>query len=175
MIEILLVFLGALSRLVPHLPNFTAVSAVALYGAAKLDDRKQAVWIPVLAMLISDSVMELMYRAGLSPIQGFHGGMGYVYAAFIVISFIGMWIRSAFSYGRLALGTLSASLTFFIITNFGVWLGGWYGYTLEGLTACYIAAIPFFRNQLAGDVFFVALLFGADALLRAFVAKKQTA
>ncbi len=174
MIEILLVFLGALSRLVPHLPNFTAVSAVALYGATKLDDRKRAMWIPVLAMLVSDSVMEVMYRAGLSPIQGFHGGMGYVYAAFIVVSCIGMWIRSAFSYGRLALGTLSASLSFFVITNFGVWLGGWYGYTVEGLTACYIAAIPFFRNQLAGDIFFVALLFGTDAVIRAFVAKKQT-
>jgi hypothetical protein len=68
-----------------------------------------------------------------------------------------------------------ASLVFFIVTNFGVWLSGWYGYTLEGLSACYIAAIPFYRNQVLGDVFFTALLFGADYLVKTKVLAQKAA
>jgi hypothetical protein len=101
--------------------------------------------------------------------------MWYVYGAFAVVAMIGFWIRSQFSYGRLAIGTLCASVSFFVITNFGVWLSGWYGYTVEGLVACYVAAIPFFRNQVIGDVLFVALFFGGDYVLRQVALKKQSA
>jgi hypothetical protein len=160
--ESILVFLGALSRLIPHPPNFTAISAVALL-------------VPLLAMLLSDAIMEGMYRMGIWAFPGFHSGMWYVYGAFAVVAMIGFWIRSQFSYGRLAIGTLCASVSFFMITNFGVWLSGWYGYTVEGLVACYVAAIPFFRNQAIGDVLFVALFFGGDYVLRQVALKRQSA
>lgn len=173
--ESILVFLGALSRVLPHPANFTAISAVALYGANKIADKKRAFLIPLAAMLLSDGVLELMYRTGLSPIPGLHSGMWYVYGAFAVVSAIGFWIRARFSYARLAMGTVLSSVSFFLITNFGVWLSGWYGYTAEGLAACYIAALPFFRNQALGDVLFVALFFGVDYLLRRYVLKQQTA
>lgn len=63
--ESILVFLGALSRLIPHPPNFTAISAVALYGASKIPDKKRALLVPLLAMLLSDAIMEGMYRMGI--------------------------------------------------------------------------------------------------------------
>jgi hypothetical protein len=175
MTEIILVFIGALSRLVPHPANFTAIAAVALFGAVKMKDKKQAILIPIAAMLLSDTVFELMYRAGVSPFPGFHSGMSYVYGAFLLISFVGFWIRSAFSIQRLALGTLIASLLFFFVTNLGVWLSGWYGYTIEGLSACYIAAIPFYRNQVIGDIFFTSLLFGVEYFVRAKVSAQKAA
>ncbi|MFN3560867.1 MAG: DUF6580 family putative transport protein [Chloroherpetonaceae bacterium] len=175
MTEIILVFIGALSRLIPHPANFTAIAAVALFGAVKMKDKKQALLIPIGAMLLSDTIFEVMYRAGVSASAGFHSGMWYVYGAFVVISLIGFWVRSSFSIPRLALGTLIGSLVFFVVTNFGVWLSGWYGYTVEGLSACYIAAIPFYRNQVLGDVFFTAVLFGADYFVKTKVLAQKAA
>ncbi len=174
MTEIILVFIGALSRLIPHPANFTAIAAVALFGAVKMKDKKQAILIPIAAMLLSDAVFEILYRTGASPFPGFHSGMWYVYGAFLVISLVGFWVRSSFSVPRLALGTLVASLLFFVVTNFGVWLSGWYGYTAEGLSACYMAAIPFYRNQVLGDVLFIALLFGADYFVKTKVLAQKT-
>jgi hypothetical protein len=59
----------------------------------------------------------------------------------------------------------ASSILFFVLTNFGMWLfSGLYPLTLEGLVACYVAAIPFFQNTVAGDLFFTALLFGGFAL-----------
>ncbi len=175
MTEIVLVFIGALSRLIPHPANFTAIAAVALFGAVKMKDKKQAILIPIAAMLLSDAVFEILYRTGVSPFPGFHSGVWYVYGAFTLISLVGFWVRSSFSVPRLALGTLVASLLFFVVTNFGVWLSGWYGYTIEGLSACYIAAIPFYRNQVLGDVLFTALLFGADYFVKTKVLAQKVA
>lgn len=175
MTEIILVFIGALSRLIPHPANFTAISAVALFGAVKMKDKKQAILIPIAAMLLSDTVFEVMYRTGVSTFPGFHSGMWYVYGAFLLVSLVGLWIRSAFSIQRLILGTLVASLVFFVVTNFGVWLSGWYGYTVEGLTACYIAAIPFYRNQVLGDLFFTAFLFGLDYFVKTKILAQKAA
>ena len=60
-----------------------------------------------------------------------------------------------------------SSLLFFVLTNFGVWLvNGYYPHTVAGLAACYVAAIPFFQNSIAGDLFYTALLFGGFALLQ---------
>lgn len=175
MTEIILVFIGALSRLVPHPANFTAIAAVALFGAVKMKDKKQAVLIPIAAMLFSDAIFEILYRVGASPFPGFHGGMWHVYGAFMLVSLVGFWIRDSFSVQRLALGTLVGSLVFFVVTNFGVWLSGWYGYTAEGLSACYVAAIPFYRNQLLGDLFFTAALFGADYLVKTKIFAQKAA
>ena len=61
-----------------------------------------------------------------------------------------------------------------------MWLfSGFYPRTLGGLEACYVAAIPFFQNTLAGDLFYAALLFGGFALpsarCRSFVAQEPQA
>ena len=62
-----------------------------------------------------------------------------------------------------------ASLAFFLISNFGVYLGGYYGYTLDGLLACYVAAIPFWGLSFVGDVTSTAVLFGLFVLARRYV------
>lgn len=175
MFELALIFSAALSRLIPHLPNFTAVSAVALYGAATLSDKKQAIWIPLAAMLVSDLVIEIFFRAGLSATQGIHLGMLYVYPAFMLVSAIGFWMRRNFSIAKLAAGTLAASVVFFAVTNFGVWLAwDFYPKSAEGLAACFIAAVPFFQNQVLGDLLFTGLLFGIDALIKSRSAKRES-
>ena len=148
-----LVLLAALARLLPHPPNFTPVGALALFGGATFADRRLGFAIPLAAMLLADAAL------------GFHSGMPVVYAAFAAIVGIGLLLRRARTPLRLAGASLAASVLFFVVTNFAVWaMGSLYPKTPAGLLACYAAALPFFRNTLAGDAFFTAALFGGLAL-----------
>ena len=78
---------------------------------------------------------------------------------------IGFLLRDRRTPLQIAGASLAGSVLFFVVTNFGVWmLGSLYPKTLEGLVACYVAAIPFFHNTLLGDAFFTAVLFGGFVL-----------
>ena len=78
---------------------------------------------------------------------------------------LGLWIGKRISAGTVIGGTLAASVLFFCLTNFAVWMqGGLYPLTFEGLIACYVAAIPFFGNTLLGNFVFSGLLFGGWAM-----------
>jgi hypothetical protein len=82
-----------------------------------------------------------------------------------LIAMVGMAALQRRSAIRIGLAALASSILFFVMTNFGMWLfSGFYPRTLAGLEACYIAAIPFFQNTLAGDLFFTTLLFGGFAI-----------
>jgi hypothetical protein len=157
---LLLIVVAAFSRLLPHPANFTPLGAIALFGGVYLDKR-YAVAVPLLAMLISDFFI------------GFYGGMYWVYGAFVVVGLVGLWIRNRKSPGTILAGTLVSSILFFVITNFGVWIipGSMYAKSWDGIVECYAAAIPFFRNSLGGDFFFVVLLFGAYEGILALVKK----
>lgn len=140
-IVILLFMVAAiLTRLVPHLPNFTPVTAIALFGGLYLSNKVMAYALPLTVMAISDLFL------GFSSITVF------VYFAFVVVSFIGIQSKKpSFS------AILLSSISFFIITNFGVWLLG-YPKTWPGLAECYTLALPFFRNALLGDFFYSGVL-----------------
>ena len=149
-----IVLLASLSRLLPHPPNFTPILALALFSGSLVKGRVTAVVASLGAMLISDLVV------------GLHGTMPYVYAAVAASALLGrtlMHKSSAASY--VLLGSLS-SLTFFMLSNLGVWLqGGGYAPTFEGLTACYVAAIPFFKNTLSSTLIYVFGIFYAHRFL----------
>ena len=150
---------AAVLRLVPHPPNFTPIGAMALFGGAYFGKRILAFVAPLAALFLSDLVL------------GFYAGMNFVYLSVALTVLIG-WAISKQRRNVLAVGaaSIAASVLFFILTNFGMWLfSGFYPVTMDGLIACYIAAIPFFQNTLAGDLFFSALLFGGFALLEARV------
>src|SRR5690349_6899653 len=144
---------AAALRLVPHPPNFSPIDAMALFSGAYLGRRWVAFVAPLAALLLSDLVL------------GFYHGMATVYATVALIVLIGWWFSSRRTALRVATATLASSVAFFVITNFGMWLfSGFYPLTSAGLAACYVAAIPFFQNTLAGDIFFVGLLFGGFAI-----------
>jgi hypothetical protein len=150
-----LVLAAALTRLLPHPPNFSPIEATALFAGAWLASRWLAMAVPLLAMLVSDAVL------------GFHGGMPVVYGSMVAIALAAHFgLRGRVSVGRVALFGVGGALFFFIVTNFAVWLrSGMYPSTWEGLIACYVAAIPFFHNQLAGVAVYSTLLFGAWAMI----------
>ena len=149
---------AAALRLVPHPPNFSPIDAMALFSGAYLARRWTAFIAPLAALLLSDLVL------------GFYHGMATVYAAVALIVMIGWWVSSRRTPLRIGVAAVASSVLFFVITNFGMWVfSGFYPLTTAGLVACYTAAIPFFQNTVAGDLFYAALLFGGFALVEHFV------
>jgi uncharacterized protein DUF6580 len=148
------IFLAAALRLLPHPPNFTPIGAMALFGGAYFGRKALAFVAPFAALLLSDAVI------------GFHSGMPYVYGSVALIVLIGWAVANRVTLLSVTAASIVSSVLFFLVTNFGVWAKGlYYPQTLLGLVDCYVAAIPFFQNTLAGDLFFAALLFGGFALL----------
>ncbi|MGH9778649.1 MAG: DUF6580 family putative transport protein [Candidatus Acidiferrales bacterium] len=160
-----LVLTAAAARLLPHPPNFTPIAAMALFGGAHFAAKRWAFLVPLAAMFLSDLVIAL------------HPLMPVVYGSFALIVCIGFWLRTRRRRLPIAGAALASSLLFFLVTNFGVWaLGSFYPKTTEGLLACYIAAIPFFRNTLLGDAVYAVALFGGFRLIeRGFAAVREPA
>jgi vitamin B12 transporter len=158
---VLLVLLGALSRLIPHPPNFAALGALALYAGARLP-RAWAFAVPLGAMALSDAVLDFgTGRAAVSALRLT------IYATFVLIVAGGRLARRSSGALRLAGLSLGASVTFFVTSNLAEWVGDpLYPKTPAGLALCYAAAIPFFWNTLFADLLGTAALFGLDALSR---------
>jgi hypothetical protein len=80
---------------------------------------------------------------------------------------IGWMLRPKITWERVAIASIAGSVVFFLISNFGVWVAGrLYPVTMSGLAACYVAALPFFRNSVLGDLACTAVMFGSYHLLR---------
>jgi hypothetical protein len=155
-VAVLLIIFAAFSRLIPHPANFAPIAAIALFSGVYLD-KKYFLIIPAAAMLLSDIFL------------GFHSMMIWVYGSFAVIALLGLWLKSHKNIGYIFGTTLVSSVIFFIITNFGVWISGFYEYSFNGLVECYTLAIPFFRNSVAGDLFYAAVMFGIYELISRYV------
>jgi hypothetical protein len=163
-----LVVLAALTRLLPHPDNFAPITAMAVFAAVRLGSRRAALLVPLLALLLSDLGKEVLYRNGLARDWGLYRGMWVVYGTTALIVLVGRLARGTRSPAVIAGTTLAGSCVFFLVTNFAVWAGGdLYAHTAEGLATCYVAALPFFRNAVAGDLAYAAVLFGAWALAEA--------
>lgn len=162
----LIVLFAALSRLIPHPSNFAPIGAMALFGAAHYSKHYLAFLVPILAMWISDLVLNnVIYGAYFDHFVWFYTGSIFTYGAFALIVVVGMFSLKKIRVSNLAFSALAASVIFFIVSNFGVWLSsGMYPYTFEGLSACYAAGIPFFHNTLLGDLVYTGVMFGAFEL-----------
>jgi len=132
--------LAVVVRLIPHPPNFTPIIALALFGSTNFKNKWLGLSLPIIAMGISDLYL------------GFYSISMWVYGSFFLISILGTYWKTI-----KVTNVLTSSVIFFIITNFGVWLGG-YPKTIEGFLLCYTMAIPFFINSILGDLFFSYLL-----------------
>jgi len=158
-----LVLIAVAMRLLPHPPNFTPVAAIALFSGA-IFKKKYFVILPLLAMLFSD-----LYIGFAEFWVTFS-----IYLSFVLIYLIGRSLGKHRNYINTFLATVSGSIVFFVLTNFAVWTGtAWYEKTWAGLVSCFWLAIPFFRNTIAGDLFFVALFFGLYELVNYYVLEKS--
>ena len=149
-----IVIVAAALRIFPHPMNFAPIGALALFGGAYFSSKRAAVAVPLVSLVAGDIFV------------GFHPLMPYVYASFLISVVIGFWIRRQKTASRIGVATLVGATQFFLITNFALWMSsiGNYPKNVGGLAACYVAGLPLFWNTLAGDAFYVALLFGGMAL-----------
>ena len=158
MLAYLYIIFAVVFRLVPHGAwNFTPVGAALLYFGARAPQRRM--WIPLAMLAASDLVLTIfVYRY---PLDATYALTWLWYAAAILLGSI---LRQRTTVARLLGASLACSVSFFLLSNFAVWATGtMYPLTLAGLGACYVAAIPFFRNTVASDLLFSAVLFGIPA------------
>ncbi len=161
MLAYLFVVLAVAFRFFPHLWGMTPVGASLLFFGAR-GPRKQW-YVPVLLMATSDVVLtKWVYHYRFAPADYL-----LTFAWYAAMIGLGGLLRDNARPLRIFGACLTMSVSFFLISNFAVWLG-WtmYPKTLAGLIQCYTLALPFFRRELLGDFLFTAVFFAAPALAR---------
>jgi hypothetical protein len=149
-----MVVLGACARLIPHSWNFTPMMAIGLFAGSQARKASTGVLVTLFALVLSDAVL------------GFYPGFWYVYAATLIPVLVGRLIRNRSGASTIAAAAFASSLSFFLFTNFMVWATDrLYPHTTAGLSACYLAGIPFYRNQVLGDAIYTVAIFGGYAVL----------
>lgn len=156
----LLAAVGIAGRLLPHPPNFTPVEALSLYGGAWSPNLWTGLGLVLLVMGLTDLIV------------GWHGLWPFTWGSMAIGVLLGRYIFQMNRFGQAMGAALLQAVLFFLVTNFGVWLQGWYGLTASGLVACYIAAIPFFHYQLLGAVFYTGLLWVLNYRLVPYLSAK---
>jgi uncharacterized protein DUF6580 len=151
------IIIAALTRLIEHPLNFTPIMAIGLFGAAYFEDKKFAFLVPLGALFLSDLFI------------GFYPAfeMITVYGSLALAVVLGIKLLKKVNIYRIVGASLLSSIIFFVVTNFMAWLSptyNMYPFTMAGLVECYTLAIPFFRNTLAGDLIYSAVLFGSYSL-----------
>ena len=132
----------AVSRFVPHPPNFTSLIALSFYVPAIFG--RQYIPAVILSFAITDLVI------------GYHYGTFYTWGSVLLIGLISNFFGKTLI-KRLS-GALVGAIIFFIVTNFGVWISGMYEYSLNGIISCYTAAIPFFAYSAISTILFSFLI-----------------
>ena len=131
---IVFILIAVCFRLIPHPPNFTPVTSLALFSGIMFQRKWLSILVPIVAMLLSDLVL------------GFGMISLWVYVAFMLVTISG-WVLKQMNVKSI----LVSSMIFFIVSNLGVWVLG-YPHTIEGLLMCYTLAIPFFGYSIIGDL-----------------------
>jgi len=164
-----MILVAALSRVIAHPPNFSPIEAVALFGGAYFANRAWAIAVPLIAMFASDLVLGLL-NGGIYLSYFLDAHFVAVYACIVLCTLLGFGLRGRVSGANVLASSLAGSVLFYFLTNFAVWLGADAtvgGACAKGLTACYVAGLPFFQWTILGTLFYAAALFGGFALLRA--------
>ena len=143
------------SRFIPHPPNFTSLLALSFYVPVVLGLR----FLP--ALIISFAITDI--------IIGYHTGTHWTWGSVLVIGLLSQYFKKNISLR--IVGALLGAFIFFVITNFGVWTTGMYGFTFSGMISCYVLAIPFFAYSLISTFFFSAII---ETVLKIIKIKPKT-
>lgn len=169
---ILLIVVASLYRVMPGRPwGFTPQIAMAIFSGAVIKDKKFSFLLPLLSMFISDALYEVLYRNGLTPIQGFYSGQVINYILIAGMTVFGFMINRI-SVTKIITASLLAPITYFLLSNFLVWFssspetGFHWPKTFSGLMLCYQAGLPFFYWTIPACLMFSAILFGGYLLFQ---------
>ena len=142
-----LFLLLVISRLIPHPPNATAVTATAWFAEEKF--RGFGAMFVIAGLVVSDIFIGFYdWRLLFS-----------VYGSFVLITFLGRYVGNNATYAHKTIVSTLAAFFFFLITNGMVWaLSSWYPHTSVGLLASYVAGLPFLRNMIIGDIAYFGII-----------------
>jgi hypothetical protein len=160
----LLLLVAVLSHLMPHPGwwNFTAVGGALLYFGARRSWREMLV--PLAALMATDYVLTVYSYHYAFTWQAYLPTWGW-YLMAMALGRILLHARTTFV--RFAAGALLGPTSFFLVSNYAVWASGWmYPRTLGGLGTCFVAALPFYRNDLLSTAIVAGLAFGVPVLVR---------
>lgn len=167
----ILILAAAVMRIITaefHLPNITPVAAIGLFGGVVIKDKRYSYLLPLLSLFIADAYFQFF-----TSIKGFYGvEQILVYMAMALVTFLGSKMGKV-SPVKVVGYSLIGSLLFFVISNFGSFLKGWYGYDFNGLVTTYTVAIPFFKNTVMSELSGAIVLFGAYFLGQRAIAPKM--
>ena len=147
-----------------HIYNMVPVAAIGLFSGSILSQKRWSYIIPLAAMFLSD--IGISWVTSMPAFYGVSQVMNYTALALVTLLGTQMTKRNV---ATIAGYTISGSLLFFVLSNLGTFLGGYYGYSTQGFTQCYLMAIPFYKNEFAtqlflnsffGDLMFSAVAFG---------------
>jgi len=148
--------------------HFTPIVAMSIFSGALLKRKPLAFALPLLAYLLTDIYMQIVHH------NGFYGiSQSFVYGAMLLVVLMGSFMKKK-NILNIAGFSIGGTLLFWLISNLGVFVAGYYGISWEGLTTTYIMALPFYHNEMAttlftnalvGDLVFSGVFFGCYALL----------
>lgn len=158
-----MIILAAVLRILPHPWNFTPVGAMAVFSGSLFRHKWLAFLLPLAALFAGDLFV------------GLYKLMFIVYLSFAISVAIGRWFAQSRTVARIGSAIFLGALQFFLFTNFAVWaFSDYYPKTAAGLSACFVNAVPYFWNTLAGDFVYAAVLFGGYSVAeRLFSPKHQ--
>lgn len=159
---IFFITLFALSRIIPHPPNFTPLISGAIFLPYLLEDKRAILLLPIAIMFLTDLVL------------GLHGLMIWTYSSFLLIGALTL-ISFKLNLSRILLISIASPTLFFVITNFGVWMGSsFYPNSFDGLIACYTLGLPFYSNSLISTLLFSSCFYLIAVLLKENTIFKKT-
>jgi hypothetical protein len=160
----LLLLFAVLTRVLPHAGwfNFTAVGGALLYFGARRSWREMLA--PLAVMMATDYYLTVFAYHFSFRWQGYL----LMWAWYVAAMALGrILLHSRTTFVRAGAATLLGPTSFFVLSNYAVWVGsGMYPRTLGGLSACYVAALPFYRNDLVSTAIVVGAAFGVPVLVR---------
>ena len=149
--------------------GFSPIFAIALFAGFIVRQKDNSFLLPLLALFISDVIIQLMYKQGLFPYAGFYDGQLRNYAILLMATWIG-WALKGKNVRSLLVGAVAAPTVFFLLSNFSVWLSVnevIYSRDFNGLMASYAAGLPFYKNALISTlVFLPAILLGYNYITK---------
>jgi hypothetical protein len=161
MLAYILIVLAVVVRFVPHPWMFTPVVGALLFFGAR--GERRLLWLPFLLLAASDLALDKFVWA-----YKFSWDQFLIWAWYGAILWLGSKLYTKISIWRVIVGALAGSVSFFLISNFGVWAATtMYPKTVAGIVTCYTAALPFFRNALEGDLLFTAAMFATPSIINA--------
>lgn len=140
--------------------GFSPVIAIALFAGFIIKQRDLSFLLPLLALFISDAVIQLLYTQDLFPYVGFYSGQWKNYLILLAATLIGLLLKGR-SFSSLFAGASAAPTVYFLVSNFMVWAGASeavYAKSFGGLMTCYEAGLPFYRNSLIATLVFLPVI-----------------